>query len=50
MTELSPSGLNNIGGKPVIIRIALCDKTDQGKVLGVLTDESYSHLKKIGRI
>lgn len=34
-----------IDNMPVIVRIAVCDKTDQVKTLKILTNESKKHLK-----
>lgn len=37
-------------GKPVIIMVAACDKSRQGRVLGVLTDTTRKYIKHVGRL
>ena len=39
-----------IENKPVIVKIAVCDKSDQGQVLSVLTDQSKKVIKKVSRL
>lgn len=38
------------GDLPVIIRIAICDKSNQIAVLGELTDESHKRIKYLGKL
>lgn len=41
---------DNLEGKPVIIRVAVCDKSQQLKVLEVLTTMPPKFIKKLGKL
>jgi hypothetical protein len=41
---------DNVGSIPVIMRIAVCDKAQQERVLSVLTDATRKHIKQLGKL